>query len=246
MFKDSLPDKKIGYLSLRTYIENQAYEFYRLAPPGIMLVLMPCGLRDHTAKEVKRVVKSFDSFLDPLIARNVDIILQAGLPIPLLLGPKGHDALIHRIEDYTGRPAVSQLQNVIAAMKSLNLRNVLVANRWTDRMNTSLTEFLARDEISVAAVFNHVMAPSESHKMKSEETAQMAYDMALAGFRENPEADGLYLGGNAWLAQPVVERLEAETGKPVICNNGATLWDLLRRLGKWRPMPGRGFLLEQH
>ena len=49
MFKDSLPDKKIGYLSLRTYIENQAYELYRLAPPGIMLVLMPCGLRDHTA-----------------------------------------------------------------------------------------------------------------------------------------------------------------------------------------------------
>jgi maleate cis-trans isomerase len=244
MFEDSLPEKKIGYLSLRIYIENQAYEFYRLAPPGVMLMLMPCGLREHTVEDVQRVIANLDGLLDHLIARRVDIVLQAGLPVPLLIGVSAHDDLMGHIAEYTGRPAVSQMHNVVAAMKRLAIGNVLVVNRWNDGLNASLARFLARDGIKVAGVSNRILSPEKTSKMAGGDTAHLAYELALAGVKAYPESDGIFLGGSAWLSQPVIERLESETGLPVIANHNATLWDMLRRLGKWQPLPGRGRLLE--
>jgi maleate cis-trans isomerase len=243
MFEDALPQKKIGYLSLRVYIENQAYEFYRLAPPDVMLMLMPCGLRDHSIEEIEKFRVNLDGLLDHLVTRQVDIVLQAGLPIPLVIGPAAHDELIAHMAAYTGCPAVSQMQSAIAAMKQVGISNVLAVNRWTEKLNTSLAEFLARDGIRMAGVASRDLRPDKTSRMKGGDTAELAYELALSGIRAHPEADGIMLGGSAWLSQPLVERLEAELGLPVIANHNATLWDTLRRVGKWQPIEGRGRLL---
>jgi maleate isomerase len=244
MFEDALPEKKIGYLSLNSYIEIQAYEFYRLAPPGVMPTFVPCGMQEHSLAAARRAIAAMDGLLDLLAARNVDIVFQGGLPIPLLIGPAAHDDLVRHMAQRTRRPALTQMQSVIAAMKAVGLKNVLVANRWTDDLNDALPAFFARDGIKIAGRCTRSLTPTETTRMKDADTADLAFELALNGFKANPAADGLYLGGNAWLAQPIVERLEAEVGKPVICNNGAAVWDLLRRLGKWKPLPGRGRLLE--
>jgi maleate isomerase len=242
-FKDTLPEKKIGYLLPRTIVENQAYEFYRLAPPGVMLVCYPCGLGEFTAADVSRVMKPLKKMCDQLVQRGVDIILQAGVPLPLLLGPKAHDEMIDEIQQHTGVPAVSQMQNVIAALKHLGLKNVLVVNKWTDEMNRCMAEFFERDGIHMAGVCTKMMTPAEFERIGTGDSAEMAYELGLHGFKTHPKADGLYIGGGSWLSQPVAEQIEAEVGKPVVVNTAATLWDMLRRLGKWKPIPGRGFLL---
>ena len=243
MFRDELPEKKIGYLVPRHLVENQAYEFYRMAPPGIMLVLAPCGLGDFTAADVSRVAQSLEIVLDRLLERDVDIILQAGVTLPLLLGVEAHDRLIAHIAEYTAIPAVSHMQNVIAAIKHLGLKNVLVVNKWSDTMNATMKAFFERDGISLAGVCSKSMSPSQFGELPTGDSAQLAYDLGIRGLREYPKADGLYIGGGSWLAQPVSEQLEAEVGKPVICNHSASMWHLLTLLGKWRPCPGHGNLL---
>lgn len=244
MFVDELPKKKIGYLSPRTAVENQAYEFYRLAPPGIMLVIVASGLEKFTAGDVKRITKTLNQRLDMLVERQVDIIAQTGVPLPLLVGIEAHDALIKHIADYTGIPATTQLENVIAAMKHLKLKNVLVANKWTDGMNAMLEAFLDREGISVAGVYNKSLAPKVFTKIPTKDSAKLAYDLGKKAFKEHPEADALYIGGGNWLSQPVCEQLEAEIGKPVIGNLGSFVWTMLHRLRMWRPLPGHGLLLE--
>ena len=243
MFRDELPEKKIGYLVPRYLVENQAYEFYRMAPPGIMLVLAPCGLDDFTTTDVKRVAKSIERVLDMLMERDVDIVIQAGVPLPLLIGLEAHDELVAHIAKYTGVPAVSQMQNVIAAIKHLGLKNVLVANKWTDAMNATMKAFFERDGIGLAGVCSKSMSPAEFGDIPTGDSAQLAYDLGLRGFKATPQADGLYIGGGSWLSQPVSEQLEEEVGKPVICNHSASMWHLLSLLGKWRPCPGHGRLL---
>ena len=52
MFEDYLPKHKIGCLSPLAVVENAAYEFYRLAPPGLMLVLVPIGLSEFSRADV--------------------------------------------------------------------------------------------------------------------------------------------------------------------------------------------------
>ena len=243
MFIDELPRKKIGYLGPRHVSENQPYEFYRLAPPGIILVLISCGLEEFTAADVQRVTKPLDKMLDMLVERDVDIINQTGVPLPLLIGMEAHDALIKHIEDYTGKMASSQLMNVIAALKHMGIRKVLAVNKWRKEMNDNLDAFLRREGMELAGVSNKVLIPSEFSKINAGDSARMAYDLALTGAKSFPEADGIFIGGGSWLSQPVAEQVEGETGLPVVSNIGAMIWNLLHRLDVWEPIAGHGRLL---
>lgn len=243
MFVDVSPRKKIGYLGPREISENQPYEFYRLAPPGIMLVLISCGLQQFTAADVERVFKPIDRMLDMLVEREVDIISQTGVPLPLLIGVEAHDAMIKHIEEYSGKMATSQLLNVIAALKHLRVKKVIAVNKWRKEMNDNLEAFLDREGIALAGVANKVLLPHEFNKISAKDSAKMAYDLALEGVKKYPDADGIFIGGGAWLAQPVAEQIEAATGVPVVSNIGGMLWNVLHRLGVWEPIPGHGKLL---
>ena len=46
MFENDVPKHKIGMLQPLALIDNTPYEFYRLAPPRVMLVMIPIGLSE--------------------------------------------------------------------------------------------------------------------------------------------------------------------------------------------------------
>ena len=48
MFEDAVPRLKIGALKPLSVVDNSAYEFYRIAPPGVMLVMIPVGLGEFS------------------------------------------------------------------------------------------------------------------------------------------------------------------------------------------------------
>src|SRR6266498_1172228 len=98
MFEESVPKLKIGALKPLSVVDNSDYEFYRIAPPGVMLVMIPVGLGKFSK-------------------RGVDLIMQSGVPLPLLIGIEAHDRLIERIEKRSGKPATSSVLGVVAAAK---------------------------------------------------------------------------------------------------------------------------------
>ena len=57
------------------------------------------------------------------------------------------------------------------------------------------------------------------------------------------EADGVFISCTNLPTAPVIERLEAELGKPVVTSNQSTLWLGLRALGVTAAVPGAGRLL---
>jgi maleate cis-trans isomerase len=243
MFEDDLPKRKIGVLSPLPIIDNGAYEFYRLVKDRVMLVLIPVGLAEFTDKDVERVFAPMDSYLDKLMERRVDIVVQSGVPLPALIGVAAHDRLLTHMERYTGRPATSSILGVVEAAKHLGIANIALANKWSDAMNRTLGEFFARKHIAVAGVASKVIAPSQFQKMSGEDNIQLAYELGRQALRDLPQADGLYIGGGAWLSQPVAEALEAEFGRPVITNVSAMIRNVLTQLDCWTPIPGHGRLL---
>jgi maleate cis-trans isomerase len=243
MFEDDLPKRKIGVLSPLPVIDNGAYEFYRLVKDRIMLVLIPVGLAEFTDKDVERVFAPIDSYLDKLMERRVDIVVQSGVPLPALIGVAAHDRLIAHMADYTGRPATSSILGVVDAAKHLGIARIALANKWSDAMNATLGEFFARANIRVAGVASKVIAPSQFQKMSGEDNIQLAYELGRQALRDLPQADGLYIGGGAWLSQPVAEAHETEFGRPVITNVSAMIRNVLTRLDCWTPIPGHGRLL---
>ncbi|MEE9550173.1 MAG: hypothetical protein V3W08_07220 [Candidatus Binatia bacterium] len=244
MFEEYVPKRKIGCLSPLPLIDNEPYEFYQLVPKGIMTVMIPLGLQHFTRGDVERVFASVDEQLELLLERGVDIVLQAGVPLPILVGPDFLDRLLAHMEEKTGVPATSTVLNVVAAAKHLGIKGIALANKWNDQMNETLGQFFARESISVTGTYTRSMVPSEFVKMTSLESLNLAYQLGRSALENNPSADGLYIGGGAWLTLPVVERLEHEFGKPVITNKVSTVWHLLHLLDCWNRIPGYGRLLD--
>jgi maleate cis-trans isomerase len=111
-------------------------------------------------------------------------------------------------------------------------------------MNATLGEFFARGNIEIAGVASKVIAPAQFQKMSGEDNIDLAWELGRQALRDFPGADGLYIGGGAWLSQPVAEALEAEFGRPVITNISAMIRNVLTRLNCWTPIQGHGRLLE--
>src|SRR5918996_3460865 len=119
MCEADVPHTKIGVLSPLAVIDNNAYEFYQLVPRGIMMVAVPLGLQEFTAQDVERVFTPIDRQLDLLMERHIDIVQQAGVPLPLLIGPEALQHLLDRIEAKTKLPVTSIVLDVVAATKRL-------------------------------------------------------------------------------------------------------------------------------
>jgi maleate cis-trans isomerase len=238
MFEEYQPTHKIGCLSPLAVVENAAYEFYRLAPRGLMLVLLPVGLAEFSRADVERVFAPLDRYLDMLKERGVDLVMQNGVPLPLLIGIEAHDRMIEHMATYSGLPATSTVLAVARAARQLGLKRVAFVNKWSDEMNRTLADFLAREGVKACGVANKSLAPAEFVKISTEDQMRLAYELGWRAFEENPDCDGVYIGGGTWLAEPVAEELEQEFGKPVICNQAAMIRDILHILGDWKPIPG--------
>src|SRR4051812_26848450 len=104
MFEEFMPKVKIGALKPLAVIDNAAYEFYRIAPPGVMLAMIRAGLGEFSKQDVERVFEPVDKLVDQLMERGCHILMQSGVPLPLLIGVEAHDRLIDRIAKRGGVP----------------------------------------------------------------------------------------------------------------------------------------------
>ena len=243
MFEEHLPRVKIGCLAPLGVIGNEPYEFYRIAPPGIELFLISVGLSEFSKADVERVFTPMKSYLDQLMDRGVDMVIQNGVPLPILLGLDGHDRLVDLMNAHTGIPCTSTVNAVVKSTAEIGVQKVVVANKWTDEMNVNLGQFFARDGIEICGVYNKSLAPSEFLKIRADDHMGLAWQLGRKALIEHPEADALYIGGGSWLCEPVARKLEDEFEKPVICNQTSRIRHMLKILNTWAPIQGHGRLL---
>jgi maleate isomerase len=232
---DVMPHRVIGTLSPLSQTEYSAMEFYRIAPKDVLCLYVQVGLQKFSAEDVHRVFKPVEKLVDQLLQRNSDIIVQSGVPLPILIGVKAHDELMDRIQKYAKKPVSSSVAAVVNAAKHLGIKNIALGNKWSDEMNANLAEFFGRKGIKVAGVCSESMTPDKFAKMDCQAGMDLAYELGKRALEENPKADGLYVGGGAWLALPVMEFLEKEFDLPCISNQDCVLWDCLHQLDYWTP-----------
>src|SRR5207302_1043083 len=82
------------------------------APRDVMLVMIPIGLGEFSKQDVERVFAPLDKLVDQLMERGCDIIMQSGVPLPLLIGVEAHDRLLDRINKRCGKPVTSSVIGV--------------------------------------------------------------------------------------------------------------------------------------
>jgi len=243
MFEGFIPKLKLGCLQPGAVIDNAPFEFYRLAPAGVMLVMVGVGLKEFSSRDVERVFAPLERYLDQLIERGVDLVIQNGVPLPILIGIDAHDRMIAHMAAYTGLPATSTVLSVVRAAADLGIRKIAVVNKWTDDMNRSLAAFFAREGVEVVGGATRSLEPHDFHQIPADQHMRLAYDLGRQAFLDNVECDAVYIGGGSWIAEPVAGRLETEFGKPVLCNQAAVVRHTLKLLGAWKPIQGHSRVL---
>lgn len=73
-------------------------------------------------------------------------------------------------------------------------------------------------------------------------TADCLFGAAVDAVRSGCGADSLFISCTGLRTSPVVERIEAATGLPVVTSNQAQAWEAARAAGRSEAVPGRGRL----
>ena len=245
MFENFKPKWKIGCLQPGAMIDVSPYEFYRLAPPNVMQVMIGIGLEEFSSQDVERVFAPLDTYLDQLVDRDVNIVMQNGVPLPILIGLDKHDRMIDHMAKRTGLPATTTVECVTKTMRDFGVKKVAVVNKWTEAMNESLGRFLARGGASICGASTKALHPYDFHKIDSGEHMELAYRLGKQAIEQYPECDAVYIGGGSWIAEPVAQLLEQEFGKLVVCNQTSVIRQVMKILGAWKARPGFSRVLSE-
>ena len=218
-------------------------EWRRAMPEGVCLVETRTLLHDVTVEGLGETVKQIERAALELASAEVDVILQAGTAIAFFRG-FGHDpALSARITAATGTKATTSLTAVIDALRTLGIARPVIATSYLPDIDARLVDVLQQSGFAVAAIRGMGLKRSiDMGKVMPEETYRLAREVARAA----TDADGIFISCGNLRSFEAIERLENETGLPVVTSNQAGLWQSLRMSGIDDRLPALGRLLREH
>ena len=76
-------------------------------------------------------------------------------------------------------------------------------------------------------------------------STERVYTHVCKTFKANPKSEAIYLQGNAWRLQAIIEQLENDLGVPVIETCAALCWEIQKRLRIREPRENIGKLMRE-
>ncbi len=212
----------LGYVIPHLYTDMDAYQFYRVAPDGMMLVTTGLNLKEYSLAAVETELPALWRALDLLKRKNVDRIALSGVPVASMLGRKKMLEILDEASQRTGLPCDTDLEAHIATLQHFGVTKLALATRWPENLNTALSNYLKEASIEVVSLRsrgrtldqNKVSSPLADH--------ELALELGAQALRDVPQAQALLLPGGLWYAIHAVPLLEAEFGKPVLLNITST------------------------
>jgi arylmalonate decarboxylase len=219
---------QLGYIIPHRYTDLDSYQFYKVAPDGMMLVTTGLNLAEYTLESVETQMPAFYSALDLLAKKPVDRISLSGVPVAAALGRKRMLALLEEARVRTGMECDTDAEAHIATLKHLGVSKIAIASRWSDAVNAGLIAYLADAGIEVLACKSRGRSLSQNKAASALADHELALSLGREALRDAPEAQALLMPGGLWFAIHAVPILEEEFGKPVLLNILSTTCSALR------------------
>ena len=238
---------RIGYTSPPIVTEVFPYEFYKMAPAGITLVLTTLMVARHTidSGEAEESWQHTLRAAREMARAGVDIIVLGGGPVVYGGGGSGVDQAIRSLQAELGIPVTNSSTAYRQADLALGAR---VIGSVAYASPPGSTDHLPSPGIPTAegtqTVANKYASAAfiDVGRIDSEVPLEMARELK----REHPEIDTIHLGSPHWACGAIIEPLEQELGVNVVQGSQAILWWALRSLGIQDRIEGYGRLLREH
>lgn len=225
------PWYQLGYVIPHLYTDLDAYQFYRAAPEGMMLVTTGLDLKEYSLAAVEAELPALWSRFELLAKKKVDRIALSGVPVASALGRTRMLEILAEARARTGLACDTDLEAHIAALKHLGAKRIALASRWPEAVNAALTRYLAEAGIEVIACRARARTLDQNKNANAAADHELALELGRQVLSEARDAQALLMPGGLWFAIHAVPPLEAEFGKPVLLNILSTAWAALHAAG---------------
>jgi len=233
--------KVIGLIS-PNLSEDTLVDVYKVFPEGIRIEGRTLKVGKYTDDEFHRAEQAFADLVRDLSRQPLDFLMVTGELFLSYKGPGSDRQILDLVKTITPVPASTVLTAVTRGCQALGLKRIVMASPFPDDQDERLVRFLAHDGIEVVA-FRGLGCPNAD--VIWELPPETGYDLASALLREHPDVDGVYMPCNKWRVVSVIDRIEKASGKPVVTNTQAWVWEALRTMGMKNRITGYGRLLNQ-
>ncbi len=234
---------RLAYVTPHPIVDNVAYQFYRFAPDGVMLMLANLEIADYSTQAVDEQMPLFWKHVEELAHAGASRIVLTGVPVSAALGRERVLGLQAEVKQRTGVSFDTDLEAIAAAANHLGTKKVALATRWHEPLNDAVANYLKLTGIEVVGRQARGATMAENATLKAADGMQLAINLGRAALQAAPDAQGLILPGGRWLSTHAVAPLEAEFRKPVLLNLNCSLWAALRAAGRGLPLLEQGLLL---
>jgi maleate isomerase len=232
---------RIGYTSPPLTTEVFPYEFYKIVPDGVTLVVTSLAIVVRSKDEVDQSYDISMRAAREMAAAGCDIVVLGGVPINLSRGTKNADQMILDLEAELGVKVSSSAASQAKAAKALGCKKVVVAQPYahsdTDRI-AGYSEHFGCELLGATgwgSPFNQIGRIPQN----------AAIEMGRRLMKEHPDADTILLPSPHWPTAGAIDPLEKEFGVNVMTAHQAIVWDALRRCGVSDKIEGFGRLFRE-
>ncbi len=217
-----------------------AYEFYKMAPDGVVLVVTATNIKELTNAEFDRAIKEYEQAGKMLATEEVDFIMIGGTPVIALKGTGADLEIAKQIQAATGIPALHNFTAVLDSLRKLNIRKIAVATPYRDAVNARHKQFLEANGFEVVKIKGMQI---ERNVEIAKTPPYAAYRLAKETFREAEGAEGIYISCSRWQTVSFIEALEQDLKVPVVSNSLSSIWAAFAHTGVGAAKPGFGRLM---
>jgi len=233
---------RLGLIVPSSNTTNEPEVVSRL-PDGMDLYTSRMHLEDVEAGALESMADDVQRCSELLATADVDVVMYGCTTGSLVKGAGYDTQLEDRIESATGVPAVATAASVKRALDALGIERLAIATPYEAELNRREREFLESQGYEVARIDGLEILKNTEIGTQQPETAYRQATDVLADIDEQP--DGIFLSCTNYRTFEIIERLERDTGIPVVTSNQATLWDAFSELGVSTAEVELGTLFEQ-
>jgi len=231
---------KIGFVLLATEqtIED---DMMRIMPEGVGVHFTRAPIPDSiTRASLTKLAESLgESAALILPDGSLDVITYACTSGSLVVGEEKVFCELAK-----GAPLVqhsSLITAVIRALNAIKAQKIVIVTPYLDEINTMEEVYLTECGFDVLDIQGlQIEKDSEMVCVTPESISRFAKSV------DRDDADAIFISCGALRSVDIVDQLEVEIGKPVICSNQAMAWDVLRLAGINDSINGFGQLLKDH
>lgn len=233
---------RIGMLipSLNVVAEQ---DFFRLLPDGYQAISTRIRFEGGGKAGLAMMNEEVRSGTSLLATAGVDAVGFICTSGSFIDGPEGEQKLIQSIRDELpdNTPVITTSHAIVDALKHMNALRIALVTPYGDDLNALEVDYFESAGLQVKRYASlYVAAAVEAGRQHDD----AAYNLALQ--LDRSDLDAIVISCTNLPAIDAIDRLEQETGIPVVTSNQATLWQLLRTLGWSLSLPGYGELLRDH